>query len=189
MFRVSLLAVLMALPMFANAQGFDYDFFELTYGTVDLDDADVDGDGFGINGSFAIADNFYAFGGYRATDFDFNIDGTNFNLGLGYNRALSDVLDIVAGLSYEYVELDSAFGSVDDNGFGLGVGLRFAATPELELNAGINYVDLSDSGSDTSLNFRGLYNFTPAIALAVGAGFSDDATSFSIGGRFYFNEF
>ena len=189
MLRSSLLFILLAFSASASAQEFDYNWLSFGYGQTELDDIDVDGDGFGIGGSFAIADNFHVFGGYSQTSFDFDVDGTSFNAGLGYNTPLSNVVDFVATLSYEYVEVDApGFSSVDDNGFGLGVGLRWWATPKIEVDAGIQYVDLSDSGDDTGLGLGGWYYFTPAFSLGLNASFTDDATGYSLAGRFFFGQ-
>ncbi|MGB5335105.1 MAG: outer membrane beta-barrel protein [Woeseiaceae bacterium] len=184
----SILAILvLAFAASASAKDFDYNFFQLSYGNVEYDDVDVDGDGFGLSGSFAINEDFHVFGGYQAAGLDFGIDATSLGAGLGWHTTLSPVVDLVASISYQYVELDaSGFGSVDDNGLGLGVGLRFAASEALELNAGINYVDFSDSGSDTGFGVGGLYSFTDAFALGLSGDWSDDVSSYTLSGRFYF---
>jgi len=187
MFRSTLIILLVALSASARAADFDYNYISLGYGQVDFDNPGVDGDGFGIDGSYAISDDFHVFAGYTAADLDFGIDATTLSAGIGYNGALSEVVDLVARLSYEYVELDaSGFGSVDDNGLGLGVGLRFAASDELELNAGINYIELSDSGNDTGFEAGGLYNLTDAFSLFINGDWSDDSSAYMVGGRFNF---
>lgn len=184
----SILAILvLAFAASASAKDFDYDFFQLSYGNVEYDDVNVDGDGFGLSGSYAINEDFHVFGGYQAAGLDFGIDATSLGAGLGWHKTLSPVVDLVASVSYQYVELDaSGFGSVDDNGLGLGVGLRFAASDLLELNAGINYVDFSDGGGDTGFGAGGLYSFTDAFSLGLSADWSDDASSYTLSGRFYF---
>ena len=186
--RSTLFVLLLAFSAAASAEGFNYTFVSAGYGTVDFDDVDVDGDGFDIGGSVAVADNIHLFAGYEIANLDFDVDASGFNAGIGYNTPLSNVIDFVAALSYEYVELDvPGFGSVDENGYGLGAGLRFAATEALELNAGLKYVDLGDS-DDTGFGVGGLYNFTETFALGLTGNWTDDATSYSIGGRLYFGD-
>lgn len=184
----SIFAILvLAFAASASAKDFDYNFFQLSYGNVEYDDVNVDGDGFGLSGSYSINEDFHVFGGYQAAGLDFGIDATSLGAGLGWHTTLSPVVDLVASISYQYVELDaSGFSSVDDNGLGLGVGLRFAASDLLELNAGINYVDFSDSGGDTGFGVGGLYSFTDAFAFGLSADWSDDASSYTLSGRFYF---
>ncbi len=189
MLRSAFVLLTLAFSVSAAAKDFDYNFFQLGYGNVEYDDVNVDGDGFGLSGSYSINEDFHVFGGYEAAGLDFGVDATSLGAGIGWHTSLSPAVDLVASLSYQYVELDApGFGSVDDNGLGLGVGLRFAASDLLELNAGINYVDFSDSGGDTGFGVGGLYSFTDAFALGLGANWSDDASSYTLSGRFYFGE-
>lgn len=189
MLRLSILAVLLALSAAASAEDFDYSFLTLGYASVDFDDAGVDGDGFGIGGSYAINPQYHVFAAYTASDLDFNIDASSWNAGFGYHTGVSDTVDLVAGISYEYVELDPpGAGSFDDSGLGLGIGLRFAANEQFEVHAGINYVDLSDSGSDTGFELGGLYNFNGAFALGLSGDWSDDSSAYTLSGRFYFDK-
>ncbi|MDX1517960.1 MAG: outer membrane beta-barrel protein [Woeseiaceae bacterium] len=189
MLRSTLALLGLALSASASAYDFDYTYLDLGYGQIEFDDVDIDGDGFGIGGSFAISPDFHLFAGYNAADLDFDVDATTLSAGIGWHRGLSDVVDFVATLSYEYVELDaSGFGSADDNGLGLGAGLRFAATEQLEINGGITYVDLSDSGDETSIGIGGLYKFTDMFALGLGGSWGDDTSSYTLTGRFYFGK-
>ena len=185
--RTTLAIALLAVSTAANAGDFDYNYVSVGYGNMSLDEVDVDGDGFGVNGSFALTDSYHVFAGYEIADLDYDVDASTMEVGLGWNHSLSPVLDLVTQLSYQYVELDApGINSVDDSGLGLGLGLRFAATEKLELDAGIGYVDLGDGGDETSLGAGGLYSFTNAFALGLGGSWSDDASSYSVSGRFYF---
>lgn len=189
MLRSTFALLALALSASASAYDFDYTFVDVGYGQIEFDDIDVDGDGFGIGGSFAISPAFHLFAGYTAADFDFDVDSSSLDVGIGWHHGLSDVVDFVATLSYEYVEIDApGFGSVDDNGLGLGAGLRFAATEALEINGGITYVDLSDSGDETSFGLGGLYKFNDMFALGLGGSWGDDTSSYTLTGRFHFGQ-
>lgn len=188
MLRSSLIVGLLAFSAAASAENFDYNYLTLGYGNIDFDDIGVDGDGFGLGGSYAINESYHVFAGYTAADLDFDVDATSWSAGIGYHTGLSDAVDLVATLSYEYVELDVPLvGSVDDNGLGLGLGLRFAASDKLEVTAGINHVDLSDSGSDTGFGLGGLYSFTEAFSLGLSGDWNDDSSAYTLSGRFYFD--
>ncbi len=188
MLRSSLVILALALSASASAEGFDYSYFSLGYGKTDFDTVG-DGDGFTLNGSLAFTDKIHGFISYEGAELESIVDVTRWNAGVGYNTAMSDKLDLYARLSYEYVEIDvPILGSIDDNGLGFGVGLRFAASEQLELVAGVNYVDFGDGGDDTSLEVGGLYSFTETFALGLAAETSDDITSYSISGRFYFGK-
>jgi hypothetical protein len=179
--------LLMFLSAGATAQDLNYTFAEVGYGRVDIDNPNVDGDGFGIGGSFAIADEFFLFGDYSMANLDFNVDFTAFDLGVGFHTPLADAVDVVATLSYEYQEADvSGFGSVDDNGYGLGVGLRALVSPQVELHGGLQYVDLNDSGSDTSFGAGFRFNINEMFAVGLEGNWGDDIKTYTLTGRLYF---
>ena len=189
MLRSSLLFLLLALSATASAEEFDYNWLGFGYGTIDFDNTNLDGDQLGIDGSFAFHEDFHAFASYEVADLDFGFDSTSFNIGVGYNTELSDVVDAWARLSFEYLDFDGpGGGGNDDNGYGFGVGLRFAATPQVELNGAIEYVDFSDFGDDTALVLGGLYSFTPQFALGFLGKWGDDLTTYTLFGRFYWGK-
>ena len=189
MLRSSLLIVFLAFSAAASAEDFDYNWLSFGYGMIDFDDVNVDGNELGIGGSFAFHEDFHAFASYSTADLDSGIDRTTFDIGVGYNTQLSNVVDAWARLSYEYEEFDGpGAGSNDDNGFGFGVGMRFAATEQVELEGAIKYVDLNDTGDETALLLGGLYSFTPAFAVGLYGEWGDDVTSYTLLGRFYWGQ-
>ena len=56
----------------------------------------------------------------------------------------------------------------------------------LELEGAVNYVDLSDSGDDTSFGVAARWFITEAFALGVEGEFADDADTYGIGFRLQF---
>ena len=188
MLRSSLLFLLLALSATASAEEFDYNWLGFGLGVIDYD-GNVDGEKLGIDGSFAFHEDFHAFASYEAADLDFGIDSTAFDIGVGYNTELSDVIDAWARLSFEYQEFDGpGGGSNDESGLGFGVGLRFAATQQLELDAAIEYVDLDNLPDDTTLTLGGLYSFTPQFALGFFGKWGDDISAYTLLGRFYWGQ-
>lgn len=185
--RTCLFAALMSLSAGAAAEGLDYSYIQGSYSQVDFDDIGIDGDGFGIAGSFALTDQFAIFGGYDSADLDFGIDFTQFEVGGLFRLPLSGTLDLVTSLSYVSMEVDvPGFGSADDDGFGVGVGLRALASPRVELSGGVSYVDLNDSGSDTSFGAGLRYHFTDAVSVGLTGSWGDDVSSYGISGRLSF---
>lgn len=184
---VSLLAV--AAP--ALAEGPNWNYIEGSYERVEFDDDvggfDVDGDGFGIAGSFEIADSWHAFASYGSADFDFDIDLDQLVIGGGLHTPISDNTDFVANLAYVRVDASALGFSVDDDGFGASIGVRGMMSPQVELEAYVDYVDLSDSGDDTSFRAAGWYSFTENFAAGLQIGTGDDTTSYGIGARVYFD--
>ena len=191
MLRSVLLTALLAFSVSAGAQGFDYNYFSVGYQRLNLDDGffDVDGDGFGLNGSFAVNESFFVFAGYGMGEFEeqgITVDVDTLSAGIGWHTPLSEQVDFVAGLSYEYVDFGaSGFGSQDENGYGLGVGLRYQASEAIELNAGINYVDLGD-GDDTGFGLGLLYGVSENVDIGITGDWGDDSSAYGINGRFYF---
>lgn len=90
--------VLLAVSMFAPAAvmaGPSYNYIEAGYQSVDLDDGPTL-DGYGLGGSFAVADNFHVFGSIGAVyhfthnfglsgGVDASSDATGWNLGVRFS--------------------------------------------------------------------------------------------------------
>jgi opacity protein-like surface antigen len=192
MLRSTLLVILFAFSATAIADDFSYSAITLSYGQTELDDFDVDGDSIGLGVNFEVGESFFVFGSYGTGELEDNLgntlDSDTWNAGIGHHYAISESVDLVTQFSYEYIEFSALGISADDDGFGLGVGLRYAASEKIELNGGLKYVDLNDSGDDTSFGAGALYNFTDSFSMGLSGNWGDDVTSYSIGGRFYFGE-
>ncbi len=188
MLRSIIATLMLAFSVSATAQNLDYNYLQISYGNLEFDDINVDGDGFGVAGSFAFRPDWHVFAGLQAAGLDFGIDATTIGAGVGYNRPISQGLDFVARLSYQYIELDAAgFGDADDSGLGLGLGLRYLANTDLEVNAGIDFVDFGDNGNDTGFSLGGLYSLSDTLWIGLGGTWSDDSSAYTISGRFYFD--
>ncbi len=175
----------------AVADDLSYNFVELGYMKAELDDDlagfDVDGDGFGIRGSFEINEAFFVALNYSALGFDFGVDLDQLSAGVGYHGAMSNGTDFFAVLSYLRAEVSaSGFGSADEDGFGATVGVRGMLTDKVELNGRIGYADLGDGADGTSFGAGALYSFTDAFALGFDIEIDEDVTLYGLGGRFYF---
>lgn len=189
MLRSTLVIGLCALSVSAFADGLNYTFVQASYGQVQFDDTliDVDGDGFAVNGSVAVADNFHLFGEYQMAGLDFGVDLNLLEAGLGYNTPISDKMDIIGRVSYINVEAEApGVPSADDNGFAVGLGLRGAMSDKFELNGGLDYVDVGDSGSETRFNIGFMYNITDSFTVGVKGTWWEDVNIYQLGGRFYF---
>lgn len=187
LFAVLFLSVFSASAM---AQGLSYNFIEGQYQRVEIDDvggSDVDGDGFGIGGSFEVGDSWHIFGSYGQADFDFGVDFDELVVGGGFNTGISPQTDFVARLAFVSVEVDvGGFGSVDDDGFAAEIGLRSMVNQNLELAGFITQVELDDSGGDTGVRGEAWYKLSETFSVGLGISAADDVTTFGIGGRLYF---
>ena len=189
----ALAALTVAGPALAQAptSGLSYSYVELGYVNTELDDANIDGDGFALKGSWGFTDRFHAFASYADLGYDFGIDSTQFEIGAGLNQSLTPKLDLVATVSYLTAEVTANVPgfrslSVDDDGFGVGVGLRGLVTDQFELNGKIDYVDFDNAGDDTTFTVGARYSFTPAWAVGADIKFNDDGNAWMIGGRYTF---
>ncbi len=188
------LAVL--LPMFlaapAIADGLSYNFVQAGYQSVNLDlggGFDVDGDGYGLGGSFEIGDNVFGFASYATADFDFGIDLNELQAGLGYRVGLTDNTDFFASLAYVDVEVEaSGFGSADESGYGATIGVRSNVSDLIELFGEVAYVDFGDGGDNTAIGGGIWFNLTDSFALGLDAATDDDVTSYGANARLYFGK-
>jgi len=184
---------LLAVTLFAaqaSAQDLSYNFVEGGFARVELDvgPVDVDGDGFGVGGSFEIGDSFFGLASYQTADFGSGVDLNQLTAGFGYHVGISPNADFVATLAYVRAEIEaSGFGSVDESGIGASIGVRGMVSDRVELNGAISYVDLGD-GDDTSIGGGLLYNFTDTFAVGANIGFGEDTTTYGVNARLYFGK-
>lgn len=181
--RIVTVLVGLSLPCSLYAADFDYTFVDagLLNTEIDVGSVGVDGDGIGVSGSIGISDNVNIVAGYSDLDYDFDINGSSWNVGLGFHTDINDDLDFVADATYIDAEVDTPFGSASDDGFGVGAGIRARVGEKVELDAGLQYVDFDDS--DTVLNVGGRYYFSDSFALNAGLSDADAGMSWMIGIR------
>lgn len=172
----------------ALADGHSYNFVEAGYESVDIDvgGGSIDGDGYGIGGSFEINNDVFVFAGYAKASFDFNVDFTTMEVGAGWHTGLTDQTDFLATLAYVNGEVDSGgFGAYDDNGYGASIGLRHNLSDAVELYGSISYIDFGD-GDSTGIGGGFWYKFSEALAAGLGMTKDDDVTTFGATIRVYF---
>lgn len=183
----TLIASFALMPLAAQAEGFSYTYLELGYVETDFDDFDEDADGFGLGGSFEITPQLFMFASYGDLSAG-PVDFETYDIGGGYAWSISPKADIYGTLSYVKAEAEFNGFEADDDGYGVSVGIRHHVADQFELAAAINYVDLSDSGDDTSFGIAGRWYFVEQFALGLGIDFSDDAETYGISLRWEFGE-
>ena len=180
-----LAALAAALPLATQADTMDYSFVDLSYVDTELDDVNVDGDGFALRGSIAFLENFFAFAEYQDLGFDLGFDLTQFNVGVGGHMPLNEKIDLVGRFGIVKADLDAGrFGDADEDGFTLGARLRGQVMPRFELEGGFDYVDV-DSGDDTSIVLEGRYFFMDTFSGGLRLAFGD-ADTIGVGMRLTF---
>lgn len=179
------------LPFLAQAEGLSYSYLEAAYINTDIDQFDEEVDGFALRGSFEITEQVFVFAGYsnQSTEiFGTDLDVEQMNIGLGYAWSIAPTTDIYGKVGYVDAQVDAGAFDADDDGYMLAVGLRGRPADQLELEGSVNYVDLSDSGDDTSVGLAARWFFTEQFAVGVEGAFGDDANTYGVGVRWNFGQ-
>ena len=185
------LTLLAALPFAASAaEGLSYNYVEGGYVATNADGGDADG--WGINGSGALSDNFHIFGGYtfQKTD-DQNIGGFRFDgvdvdqwrVGLGYNHPIAANTDLLARVAYENYKVED-FDSED--AYSAEVGVRSAFTPNFEGYALAGYEDGDQFDGDFYGRVGAQVKFNQSWGITGDVKFSDGDTQYFVGPRLTF---
>jgi len=188
MLRSALLITLVVFSATAGAQGLGYNYLQASYGTASIDDPviDVDGDGFGILGSFAFSDNFHVSAEYQTVGMDFGVDLNVLEAAFGYHTSLSENLDFTAQLGYLNAEVEApGLGSADEDGILAGIGLRAAVSERVELYGGLDYIDF-DTDGETRYNAGFLFGLTDSITVGAKASIWEDIDVYQLNFRFDF---
>ena len=189
---LSALAVSAALlPFVAQAEGLSYSYADLAYVSTDIDGIDDELDGVGLRGSIELAEQLFVYAGYSnqsTSIFGTDVDFEQLNLGVGYAWPINTGTDVYGKIGYVQAEADARGFDVDDDGYEMVVGLRGRLVEQLELEGSLNYVDLSDSGDDTSLGLGARWYFTEQFAGGVEGLFGDDADTYGIYVRWDFGQ-
>lgn len=156
--KLAALALFAAAPFAASAaDGLSYNYVQ---GGYNYANSTVNADGWGLNGSAAVAPNFHVFGGYdalKAKDPVFTQTGSykpevdQWKLGVGYNHAIAANTDFVGTLAYQKAKAKAAGSSASVDGYAAEAGVRSALGSRVEGYAMAGYED----GHDYDGNFYG----------------------------------
>jgi hypothetical protein len=222
-----LATALCTLPLAGLAQDandeLSYTYLEVDWLNLDIDafdDGDLiedfdDGDGWGVQGSFAFTPAFFMFAGYSDTEADatfFNDD--NFlitesedvqilDVGLGVNVPVglwARPTDFVGRASYVDVDYgDFNFGGTGDDdlddldddssdGWRADARLRSQVTERVEASLGAAYLDIEEADG-FSIVGNALIELTPAFGINLEANIGDDVSWYLAGVRYSFDRF
>ena len=181
------LALAAALPLSAQAGELNYNYIQLDYNRVSIDDFDVDPDGFGIKGSAALGEQFYLFGSYmKLTDSieGIDVDFDQSQVGFGFRHGISDKADFIAELSYMNVGVDVE-DEFDDStdGYRASIGVRGVMASNFEGYAKANWTDGSDVDGEFSGTLGALFKINQTWGINAEAEFGDGATVWGLGVR------
>jgi len=181
-----LAALAAALPLAGQADTMDYSFVELGFVDSELDEPNVDGDGFALRGSLEFHPSFFAFAELQDLGYDFGVDVTSIAVGAGGHYPLNEKVDLVGRFGIVKYELEADRFDLDDDadGFTIGGRVRGEVLPRFELEGGFDYVDI-DSGDDTFVVVEGRYFFIENVSGGLRLEFGD-ADTIGIGARLTF---
>lgn len=175
------LALVALLPLSAHADDkLSYTFVEGNYINTDADGG-LDGDGFGLRGSYEFGQSgFYGFGGYSQVDIDStSLSADTVDVGLGYAHELSGNADLIAEVGHTRSDIEIA--KID--GFRTSVGVRGSFTDQLEGSIKANYYDGSDFTGDFSGTVGMQYKFSQTWGVTGEAEFGDNGENYLVGLR------
>lgn len=182
------LTLFAALPFTASAaEGLSYNYVEGGYVNTQRDNS-LQSDGWNLNGSAAISDNFHVFGGYTSEeDDDFGIDFEHWRAGLGYNRPVAGNTDLLARVAYENNKVDvGTFDGQRVDGYSAEVGVRSALTPNFEGYALAGYEDAEHFDGDFYGRVGAQVKFNQSWGITGDVKFADGDTQYFIGPRLSF---
>ena len=186
MIRAALIGSLaLALAPAAAFADMSYSNFELKYLNLSLNDSfvNVNGDGYALSGQYALGDKMFLLGEWQEQNYDFGVDGRQYEIGAGFHHAISSTLDFVGSLSYLDSKVSAGGFSASDDAFGLGAGIRTRLGKDFELDASLKYVDFDNSGSDTGVSANGRWYFKKTMALSFGVDSTDNVDVWHVGFR------
>jgi hypothetical protein len=181
----------------ALAQPLGYDFVDLRYVQEDFDGTDIGASGFALNGSTAIQQRAYVFGGFGRVETDrleFNgligtLEFDTTRLGLGFRFQLQPGTEVNFAGALQRLKAkgtgDFSGGRSSDRGHDLSLGLRHLPMDRFEINLAIQYVEIEDT-DETVLHFGGLLHLTPRFSLAASYAEGEDLATYTAGARLSF---
>lgn len=196
------LLALFAVPFSAlAAEGVSYTYVEAGYAASSIDNGGPDADGWAINGSAALTDNFHVYGGYsgqKTDDFDTlggradGVDVDQWNLGAGYNHELNPRVDLLARVGYQKADTDDVrvgginVLGVDRDGWNVEAGVRGAITPNLEGYALGGYEDYDNADGEFYARLGAQVKLNQTWGINGEVKYVDDYIAYFVGPRMSF---
>ncbi len=182
------LVALSSTSFITLAKSPNWNFIEGSYMSAEIEDTEIEPDGFGISGSFLVGENIIlgaSYGSISEEIFNTDVDLNQGSAHLGYRYGATESTDIFGTVSYQYIELEAESESFDENGYGLHAGVRSMLTDSFEVVAQVNYIDI-DGESETGLGASAYYHFSDNFAIGAGYATADDVDTFTASLRLSF---
>ena len=161
--KLAMLALIAAAPFAASAaDGIDYNYLQGGYAATNT--ASGDANGWGLQGSAALSQNFHLFGDFSHQDVKHSsADFDQWRVGVGYNRQVSRNTDLLTRVAYEKFDAGSGLTA---SGYSVEAGARASLTPMLEGYALAGYEDGHDYDGDFYARLGAQVKFNRSWGLA-----------------------
>lgn len=190
----SLIGFSMILPALCQAQLLDlqgtnemeqgprYTYIESSWITQDVDDLNIDGEGYALHGALALDRHWHLFTSYSRTNLGpSGIDTEYATAGIGYAFAIAPTWDLVGRAGATRVKVNR----VDVDGWQVQALTRGQLGSRFGLEGGVQYSDYEhDAGEDTALLAAARYDITDGFSVGIGGSISDDTTEYGLTIRF-----
>jgi|GEM_PF-1339173 len=181
-----LIPTICAFLFYANhaiAANINYSYVELGYVELELDDVDVEGDGYELNASLGLSQSVAVIVGYQDLDLDRDVEGSEQSLGLLYHKPYSTTGDLVLGLSLLEFELDPPTGeTLDESGNEFILEIRSRSGNASEYTLGFVRREI-DGDSDSGYNFGIVTGSPQGFQFVLDYTDTDDSKSILLGLR------
>ncbi|RUO26854.1 hypothetical protein CWE09_09240 [Aliidiomarina minuta] len=169
----------------ATAQVPSFNYVGASY--TEIEDGNINYDGFELEVSGRIGENWFLSGSYAdisTSQAEVVFDDLDITYGrLGYIFIEDELAALYAGPQVQYLNFDGGLGSTSETDLGVFVGLRFIAAPRIELMTEASYIDMDNSITRFSAGAR--FYITPSLSAETQANFGD-WSGFSLGINFHF---
>ena len=170
----------------AMAADVSYSYLEAGYVANEIDDFDVDGDGYLVRGSVGIGKSFYVLASYADADYDFDIGAETLQIGGGVHWPLNPNLDALIELAYVDYNVDvGGLGSGGEDGYTFASGVRGRVAEKWDVRVDLRFTDVGSS-EDTSVFAGARYYLTPQFALGPDVGLNGDGFTWGVFLRYDF---
>jgi Ax21 family sulfation-dependent quorum factor len=174
-----------ALPFAAHAGDLRYNYVEGGY-AADHFNGLPNADGFGLNGSVGLGDDFSLFGGWSRQKFDnTGVHFNDWNAGVGFHHPLNDTTHLVANLGYRSLDTNAGGGG-NVHSYTGEVGVRSQLGSNFEGWALGGYEDGKNVNGEFYGKLGGQVKFGKNWGLVGEAKMSHDQKEYFVGPRFSF---
>lgn len=191
--KILALALVAAAPFAASADEASYRYLDVSYqfgGSIDAGPS-IDTDGFALEASFPIGDNWHVAFDYSDLGTDPSaIDISDWALKAGWHN---DVFFANVGLEsaeFDFCAVLLPPCTIDDSGYNVDFGVRAMTSDTFELNGHVGYSDLGDLDTYTNYGVGAVFLFSESLGLSFNyemrAGDGIDLSSYGLGLRWNF---